>query len=944
MLHRLSCATQEADHFIHDAAETLSARGFLATYVHTQLSWTTAMNSPPTVRVADLARTLNMSDRMLVARAAAHGISFSVFSRLDTATAEKLTDLLTDETPPLRRRGRRPELVTVARTATAPALRHPLQLVRHRPVSPLRSVAHDLETPLLFGIQAAEFSSWFPDETELEERLDEERIDGDEPPDTPGALLIEYQDRFEDDLRRDLNRLRDRFGDDFCSDVARERLLEHAIDICFPLGLQQQACIANTSNRDDAPYLSLRLHLTGPILESAFPAGVSLCFRGWLNHRRDTLGRFSLHRIVAVSRSAPREFEHELTFIRVNAEQARGSGLTLRSALSQETIDALPAISVRTRHELGNWLGYLDWKERLVNRRLVAIRYIARRVQDDGTTEFLCVAHSNEVLRQQLAKSKRDGLLVQPSYYSNNPWTFSRNPKYRSHGLKLGAVLNLTPVDLAAARDLEPEISPDLKVAAWQAFAPTAELAERIETASVAQDSEEQLAGIRAEHARAVAEQGWLSTSAAGDLALIDRQRQSLNTFAEEGGYAPFLSSYIFDITKARTPEQTQPISRWLSDSLNDDQRSAVATMLSIPDIGLVQGPPGTGKTTVIAEAAFQFALRGMRVLVVSQANLAVDNALERLKDDPEIRAIRLGKPSKVSADLPFHEKNVLSWFYGVVAKTCEERTLVPWTELDAQQGALTNWLEFAQLAQLRATDAETALRESEGTRATLHDALAQEERTAFEAEEAQRTADRLSGVAALMQGQDSCDPWLPPDLTTLVARHLEEHVRTLRTEGFDVPLGLDFTRPEPGECGRHVHRLTSWLNVCDDALVAMKRTLAKLGELAGEELVAPETAEKIHGLEVEKKRLLELLVDDASHMGPYQAVSKELRQLRKERGGVDTSTSRPKSLPGSIAGSTFRSYVRSSPHEEATNQLQTFSRPSSKADHPDDRRGRRVA
>ena len=57
--------------------------------------------------------------------------------------------------------------------------------------------------------------------------------------------------------------------------------------------------------------------------------------------------------------------------------------------------------------------------------------------------------------------------------------------------------------------------------------------------------------------------------------------------------------------------------------------------ILSVPDVCLIQGPPGTGKTTVIAEAIYQLVIRNKRVLVASQANLAVDNALERLISNP---------------------------------------------------------------------------------------------------------------------------------------------------------------------------------------------------------------------------------------------------------------------------------------------------------------------
>ena len=81
-------------------------------------------------------------------------------------------------------------------------------------------------------------------------------------------------------------------------------------------------------------------------------------------------------------------------------------------------------------------------------------------------------------------------------------------------------------------------------------------------------------------------------------------------------------------------------------------KRKLFEKCLQAPDLCLIQGPPGTGKTTVIAEAIFQFVRQGDRVLVASQSNDAVDNALERLADTPEIRAIRLGQKANVREKL----------------------------------------------------------------------------------------------------------------------------------------------------------------------------------------------------------------------------------------------------------------------------------------------------
>ena len=85
----------------------------------------------------------------------------------------------------------------------------------------------------------------------------------------------------------------------------------------------------------------------------------------------------------------------------------------------------------------------------------------------------------------------------------------------------------------------------------------------------------------------------------------------------------------------------------------NDRQIESIAKSLLAEDLALIQGPPGTGKTTVIAEIIWQSIRRNpdCRILLTSQTNLAVDNALERLQGQPGIRPIRIGKPDKLEPE-----------------------------------------------------------------------------------------------------------------------------------------------------------------------------------------------------------------------------------------------------------------------------------------------------
>lgn len=78
--------------------------------------------------------------------------------------------------------------------------------------------------------------------------------------------------------------------------------------------------------------------------------------------------------------------------------------------------------------------------------------------------------------------------------------------------------------------------------------------------------------------------------------------------------------------------------------NLNDRQLEAVTKSVLAKDLALIQGPPGTGKTTVIAEIIWQEIRKNpdCRILLTSQTNTAVDNALERLQSQAGIRPIRI--------------------------------------------------------------------------------------------------------------------------------------------------------------------------------------------------------------------------------------------------------------------------------------------------------------
>jgi virulence-associated protein VapD len=118
--------------------------------------------------------------------------------------------------------------------------------------------------------------------------------------------------------------------------------------------------------------------------------------------------------------------------------------------------------------------------------------------------------------------------------------------------------------------------------------------------------------------------------------------------------------TYKFDFTPIEETDEYKTFPKSEILQLNDSQRKSVLRALFAKDLCLLQGPPGTGKTTVIAELIWQHIRQSQttRLLVTSETNLAVDNALEKLMNvknaNPElakfitlIKPIRFGKAAK---------------------------------------------------------------------------------------------------------------------------------------------------------------------------------------------------------------------------------------------------------------------------------------------------------
>lgn len=172
--------------------------------------------------------------------------------------------------------------------------------------------------------------------------------------------------------------------------------------------------------------------------------------------------------------------------------------------------------------------------------------------------------------------------------------------------------------------------------------------------------------------------EGVLAYVATGDLAQIRFQRSALEQLERGETLNPRLNKFLFDAGQAEYPDNNRTTLRrdqLLLSSLNENQLRAVEGALSAPDLFLIQGPPGTGKTTVIAELCFQLAKQNKRILVSSQSNLAVDNALSRLAHHPSILALRVGRVESVEQEgRPFIEEEVVQTWFERTATDCERQ------------------------------------------------------------------------------------------------------------------------------------------------------------------------------------------------------------------------------------------------------------------------------
>ena len=488
----------------------------------------------------------------------------------------------------------------------------------------------------------------------------------------------------------------------------------------FLEGFEKQMYIRNLTftneNGENKKLLGIRPKRTpGDFMEDYLPDKVSLLFKGRVVSKEfivdsvfeimDTeLLSFEVGAIATPYRTPERICANFLYDILVNAN----------------------SVTKYTGEKLEEWKKYLAWKRELASRQIYGCKYFKVGFDREKKRLVFCLIFKNQEDFKNFKKYLNRDIQVFDNNYSKNKWYFDfigdvNNKNKRFNSIDVGRYRRVIKEYylkdnteyfedeyLVKEDDL---MSEDYNEDNYEENSIERKIYNIFETPYIVQvaydlnsrdldeinqrnlDDEEITQYVYDNVLDNYYKDGFLALSAIGDFVLIRRFQQAIEQLERDQCYSPNLAMWLFNVRCARTPENYDvAINKWLNPKIekNENQKEAVYKMLKAPDLCLIQGPPGTGKTTVIAEAIYQFVCKGNRVLIASQSNDAVDNALERLIDSPEIRAIRLGQKGRrrrKSEDLntsKFAEDEALKYYYHALSTQVSKNLLDLWDSLES--------------------------------------------------------------------------------------------------------------------------------------------------------------------------------------------------------------------------------------------------------------------
>lgn len=565
--------------------------------------------------------------------------------------------------------------------------------------------------------------------------------------------------------------------------------------------------------------------------------------------------------------------------------------------------------------ELADWNAYLDWKRQLAELRIRGMKYIGFRfdIKAEEVT-FLVVTEGKNAFDEFRKHLRRNEISVFSNNYSNSRWYFEFNREYQDFGnnddsgvaltfARFGDTYGIDDIDLYAWDDIRSHAK---KYERNDEYSSTRQLISGIRRnyfepyvaevvfelssnamltinrqmrryGNVAEDIEETLA-------EEFYGDGYIATSQIGDFALLKRLKQAVHDLANGKTASHGLDQWLFDIKKARVPEKIEKVTNWQNPSINDKQKEAVEKILSVPDVCLIQGPPGTGKTTVIAEAIYQLVIRNKRVLVASQANLAVDNALERLISNPKIRAIRLGSAKKIDSSVSnITEGNVLETFYDSILSYVNQQYVGKWDRIDAIKEAGKYDLQRYQSALTNQKEVDLAIA---GKKAELEALNSEWDSNAEYAEQNSLRTQKanLMLLQSFCQGQvDNLELMISKEALVSLWKVMEQYLVALKDQGLTLTkVGLDINALDRPQRINRANEIIKYI-LMNSRLSAKVLTKLKSSEQFGGD------SREIEELKIQEQLLKEKVLKEMKpeDMAKWQEVNKKIAELSENGAGL---------------------------------------------------------
>lgn len=728
----------------------------------------------------------------------------------------------------------------------------------------------------------------------------------------PISIQLNDQDERRNFLKRSERELLRTYPKEFGRLEEGNRLDELLAGV-FPDGMQKTVYIRNLSFTQDSGYevrvLGLRPEIyEGDFLSMLLPEGHSLLFKGHVRGKT-----FVVDGIYETADTECLDYEVECTVI----QRENPQGVTYNFLYDVQ--NQAQSLARYTEENLASWQEYLNWKQEVAKRQIHGCKYFQITVDEEkNRLVFWLICESEEYFRGFKRYLRRDVQVFEDSY-SSDKWVFhlansdSRDGRKRrfNRSVELGwyggivRAFYLGSLLAEKTQEQEDATHPDDSDEKWAADAAQA-LSDAdlpFENPYVVQvayelnrtDSDyvlewdlkgEELTQYIYDNVLDKYDQaGFLALSAVGEFVLLRRFQSAIQQLQRDEYYSPNLAAWLFNVSQARLPNPDEQIkvTSWLNPDIqsNENQRAAVQKMLDAPDLCLIQGPPGTGKTTVIAEAIYQFVRRGNRVLLASQSNDAVDNALERLINTPEIRALRLGQKSRKKrkgdniGSSRFSEDGALQCYYGALSARISETWLNQWAELDARSARIEKDLRDAQFHDKDAADLRDELARLTEMESGIRSELAHRKK---ELEDAGKTNQQIAEEAArftafrtFTETGDTDEPFFLSEMQiSTMEGALNEAIRR------SISVGVFFA---PGE----LNAASMGAQRCNNAILIAGRCAAALRSL----IEKAQQADKRQGGNEEERRLLEQRLNEIKDR-ILQAMDDDdedlERKLKKER------------------------------------------------------------